>query len=143
MIEVDWLRNIFIVTRLESLSPRFWRIMSRYGHNWHGLEAPLLANLARRGKPVQLRQTQIHQDENRARFDRDLHRLFAIAGFQHVVPRHFEQPSHHKTAVLEILYDQKDLFSSLHYRPRTPTLRHFTPGSRISSIRSTWFVMLS
>src|SRR5205085_845256 len=114
MIEVDWYRDVFIAARRESFSPRLRRIMSRNGHDWHRLEALFLANLARRCKAIQLRQTQIHQNQNRASFDRDLHSLFAIAGFQHVVPRHYEQPSHHETTVLEILYHQEKLFSSLH-----------------------------
>jgi len=48
MIEVNWLRNIFIAACCQGFSPRFGRIMRRHGHDWHGLQALLLANLARR-----------------------------------------------------------------------------------------------
>jgi hypothetical protein len=48
-------------------------------------------------------------------FDGHLDGLFTIAGLQHTVSRHLEQPPHHKAAVLEILDDQEQLVRSFHH----------------------------
>ena len=104
--KIDGLCNVTIAAGLESFRVEISGVVGGNSNDWSLLAGWKLANEPGRGKAVNQRQTQIHQNQLGLLCLRRPDRFFTIPRFNNPVTAHFQQSSHHEAVVFGVLNQQ-------------------------------------